>query len=1610
MTAPVRRPDSRGEARAGGPDPGASDHVPRSERLALRNWSLPVKLAAVLLVPTIFVITLGVLRIVEQTETARSYDGVQQAVALEGDSARLLAALDAERRGAAVFLATNRAGGFGPVQERVDDTNDKFARLRSTYESANSVDEQTRSSYGEASSAIGQLDRLRDDVRNGGVDPAGAISRYTDATSAVLTFDESLTREAADPSIAGLSNGLFALSVVREQDAYVQAVVASAIAGGRIDAPSIDQARNATLRRSIAVDEFRSAVGTDNAALADAVVGPDVDARDRLAQVVLGRGSAGLPLQVSAQDWDATSNAVQEKVTAVSDQLRERLQSNAASLQNGARNAAGVASVVLLLALMAGAAVVFFVTRSLLRPLRLLRRTALDVAERRLPAAVRSLREGEAPDTEVSRTPIETREEIGQVARAFDQVHEQAVRLAAEQAGLRTAFNSIFVNLSRRSQALVERQLRLIEQLENKEEDPEALAELFQLDHLATRMRRNSENLLVLSGTDVARRGGRPVPLVDVLRAAASEVEQYQRVELAAPPPVQLLGRTAGDVVHLVAELLENAAAFSAPETRVDVLAHAEQDGSVVLEIADRGVGMTEEDLADANQRLGSPPTVDVSASRRMGLFVVGRLAIRHAIAVTLRAREDGGVVASVRVPASAVLSGGPGGRFGAGPSTRALGGTGLPVRAPGHSALGGQHTNGSARPDGRPDPVRAETSRPETAGAPIPRQESREAAGAQARDGAVRGGASGEGAPGDLPRRSASRGGAGAVPFGAAAAGAAGAAAFFAPTVDPQGDGEAAPGAGEPGAPAADGQDTSRRNGLGGLTSALPRRPARPTPPPFGGPGGSARPGEGPDGPVQGPPTPGFAPDAADDEPDDEDDRVASVVGQDTGDESVTVWSQSSGGPDDEHTHAPDPREERPQPDQRPGGIPTRAVAAHAWRGPDGELDDRDATDGPAETADVDGPGGRHGMAAPPTGPVPEGRGGPAPRPRPRRAEGWMPPEPGPHGPGARPGPASHPGLPGLPARPGGFAGGGYPAGPRPGPWGPPGGRVGPSAATDLSGPFAAQPPVEDGAGAAPADGPSPEGVTPDAGRTDAPAEAAAVHGASGTEPGSTNPGSMGPGVTDPGVDEAGTPATGSLETAGPEMGASETAEAADTPDGTSSGSPDESPAARPSRLSLRPLSQRRQTETGALLRPGSAPRLRPRPSQDADGADEAVAGAGHSAGGDELFASAEEGDAASPTTASTPAAAYEPQGTGPNGFDRNGSDRNGADRNGSDQTARTTTARTTTARSPGGRAGPAPDTPTAPGCPCGVGPAPTPRPAVPRRWSTTGNARRSSTRWPRSGSGSRSRTRPPPSTPSGTPPTAPTSRPGRRRWPRWTPAPRRRACPVAVPARTSSPAARGPGPRPAAPPRTARPCPGAARTPCGAGWRATSAASPTAGRTGPCRALTATPPTGPRTAVRRTPPARTPRRRSSDGTPVAAQQVRLAGLELRRARPGRGARRRGVRGRPAAHRVQPAPAGPRRPARGRRLRADQPHPGRRAVLRGGRGRADGGGDGARHRAPHVHQRRFLPRDARRPQLRHRAGRLRDDPPGRPGRPVAHARAARRAAGDRVPMSRRRR
>jgi hypothetical protein len=299
--------------------------------------------------------------------------------------------------------------------------------------------------------------------------------------------------------------------------------------------------------------------------------------------------------------------------------------------------------------------------------------------------------------------PVFTREETGEVARSFDAVHEQAVRMAAEQALLRDNVNSIFVNLSRRSQALVERQLNLIDRLEQDEQDPDQLASLFELDHLATRMRRNSESLLVLSGTGLSRQLTRPVPAADVVGAAVSEVEQYARIDVLSAPEVAVQGRAVNDLVHLIAELLDNATSFSEPEKKVTVRMAATRKKELAIQITDQGVGMSADEIDAANRRLADPPDMDVSVTRRMGLYVVARLAQRHNIQVRLRDNEDidGGLIARIIVPANLIQS-----SRGVQPTTLTHTG-GIPTQAPmdntGTMSRTGPTTGPATGPSSRP-------------------------------------------------------------------------------------------------------------------------------------------------------------------------------------------------------------------------------------------------------------------------------------------------------------------------------------------------------------------------------------------------------------------------------------------------------------------------------------------------------------------------------------------------------------------------------------------------------------------------------------------------------------------------------------------------------------------------------------------------------------------------------------------------------------------------------------------------------------------------------------------------------------------------------------------
>jgi hypothetical protein len=310
-----------------------------------------------------------------------------------------------------------------------------------------------------------------------------------------------------------------------------------------------------------------------------------------------------------------------------------------------------------------------------------------------------------------------TSDEIGQVARAFDQVHAEAVRLASNEAVLRTSLNAMFVNLSRRSQTLIERLAGTIDSLEQNEDNPELLASLFSIDHMVTRMRRNSENLLLLAGHEGARKWSDPVSLADVVRAATSEIEHYSRVVLNIQPGIAVIGPAVSDVVHLLAELIENATLYSPTDTKIQVSGHEVTSGGVLIEITDKGIGIAEERLAEMNYRLKSTPVIDVSVSRHMGLFAVARLAERHNVQVMLRPASPQGLTAMVWLPDSVIqrtalpLTGRwarPTGQVGAGQVGAGQVAAGLPVRQPGSTRSAADGPLGSGRQDAGGDLVRA--------------------------------------------------------------------------------------------------------------------------------------------------------------------------------------------------------------------------------------------------------------------------------------------------------------------------------------------------------------------------------------------------------------------------------------------------------------------------------------------------------------------------------------------------------------------------------------------------------------------------------------------------------------------------------------------------------------------------------------------------------------------------------------------------------------------------------------------------------------------------------------------------------------------------------------
>jgi signal transduction histidine kinase len=499
---------------------------------------------------------------------------------------------------------------------------------------------------------LDNLAALRTLTLSTGLPASAAISTYTNVITDVLDLQSVISEGSVDARLNGTVRAFSALSIEKELVSRQRALLAVSLASGRFAAGEHEEFLAVSAQVNAANRDFiASATAVQSQRYKDTVTGQRVDRAEQLVEMALARADRPA-LGISAEEWLQAVSAKVGLIRQVEQTLIREVLDRSAGLRGAERDRALWSSAAVLLGLLLALAVSFLVARSMLRSLRTLRSSALEVAERRLPEVIERMRQGDvAPDLAVEPVALRSGDEIGEVARAFDAVHSEAVRLAVEQAGLRNNVNAMFVNLSRRSQGLVERQLKLIDELETGEQDPDQLANLFKLDHLATRMRRNSENLLVLAGEDAGRRWGHPVPLVDVLRAATSEVEQYDRIRLTGVPDVEVMGHAVNHVVHLVAELLENATVYSPPRSPVTVVGQQLSGGGALVEIIDRGLGMRPDELAEANERLAEPPVFDVSLSRMMGLYVVGRLAVRHDIVVRLRRSESGGLAAFVRLP-----------------------------------------------------------------------------------------------------------------------------------------------------------------------------------------------------------------------------------------------------------------------------------------------------------------------------------------------------------------------------------------------------------------------------------------------------------------------------------------------------------------------------------------------------------------------------------------------------------------------------------------------------------------------------------------------------------------------------------------------------------------------------------------------------------------------------------------------------------------------------------------------------------------------------------------------------------------------------------------------
>ncbi|GGM22856.1 sensor histidine kinase [Micromonospora yangpuensis] len=653
-TGPTTLPES-GEASKG----GLRSRLPR-----LRDARIRSKLALILVVPVAAVIALATIRLISTGEGAVEANRIESLTALSVDVSALAQDMHRERMAASAFLARP---GQSPDEYnlRVRRTDQRITEYRDERSRIGDVPDAVRDRLDTIDSHLDTLSSTRQEVLAQRQLPvAAAALRYGVIYADLVSYGETLAQLPGEERLADSRRAVAAFSRAKGAVAEEESVAFTALVGGRLDeeqfssfVATLTGQQEALLAFSLAADPAQRAL-VESSVSGDAVVLADGVASD------ISRSVGQRPL-VSAADAANAVGAVNDLMRWAEVRLQEDLLADAAQVRSDVIRQAIVESVLVLLTLIIAVSLAVVLARSLNQSLRRLREGALSVANHDLPEAVARLQNinnvGDGGVEEIVRQvrdPIKlnNRDEVGQVALAFNVVHQEAVRVAAEQAALRTSVSAMFLNLARRSQTLVDRMIGELDAIERSEEDPKRLARLFELDHLATRMRRNDENLLVLAGADSAVPRRDDALLVDVLRAAQSEVEQYNRIEFGTvDTDVSVAAHAVNDVVRLVAELLDNATRFSAPNTTVVADGRRIRD-YVLIQIEDRGLGLSDDQLDSLNKRLAAPPTVDVAAFRLMGLAVVSRLASRYAIRVELRRNVEGGTVAQVTLPAATVV------------------------------------------------------------------------------------------------------------------------------------------------------------------------------------------------------------------------------------------------------------------------------------------------------------------------------------------------------------------------------------------------------------------------------------------------------------------------------------------------------------------------------------------------------------------------------------------------------------------------------------------------------------------------------------------------------------------------------------------------------------------------------------------------------------------------------------------------------------------------------------------------------------------------------------------------------------------------------------------